>query len=163
MIKNDVMPDKLNFKCSRQGNLLLIYSFHISFQDIKARRNRRMASRNRPRPSTKNLEQQSIKRIQMKTIAGASVDVPSEVIELKEQKAIQPPPPSIAVNESRYLYSYLYNVCTRLEIEKQSILAFMDTTVYMAFCCVFDLLSANSKNHWFAAGKQTANSKKYSL
>ena len=77
-----------------------------------------MASRNRPRPSTKNLEQQSIKRIQMKTIAGASVDVPSEVIELKEQKAIQPLPPSIAVNESRYLYSYLYNVCTRLEIEK---------------------------------------------
>ena len=54
----------------------------------------------------------------MKTIAGASVDVPSEVIELKEQKAIQPLPPSIAVNESRYLYSYLYNVCTRLEIEK---------------------------------------------
>ena len=67
-----------------------------------------MASRNyRPRPSTnmtrngKTLEQQSIKRIQMKTIAGASVDVPSEVIELKEQKAIQPP--SIAVNESRCL------------------------------------------------------------
>ena len=47
------------------------------------------------------MEQQSIKRIQMKTIAGASVDVPSEVIELKEQKAIQPP--SIAVNESRCL------------------------------------------------------------
>ena len=65
----------------------------------------------------KTLEQQSIKLIQMKTIAGASVDVPSEVIELKEQKAIQPP--SIAVNESRYLYSYLYQVCaTVLEIEK---------------------------------------------
>ena len=47
------------------------------------------------------MEQQSIKRIQVKTIAGASVDVPSEVIELKEQKAIQPP--SIAVNESRCL------------------------------------------------------------
>ena len=57
----------------------------------------------------KTLEQQSIKRIQMKTIAGASVDVPSEVIELKEQKAIQPP--SIAVNESRYLYSYIYHMC----------------------------------------------------
>ena len=83
-----------------------------------------MASRKRNlRPSTnmtrngKTLEQQSIKLIQMKTIAGASVDVPSEVIELKEQKAIQPP--SIAVNESRYLYSYLYQVCaTVLEIEK---------------------------------------------
>ena len=83
-----------------------------------------MASRKRNlRPSTnmtrngKTLEQQSIKLIQMKTIAGASVDVPSEVIELKEQKAIQPP--SIAVNESRYyLYSYLYHVCaTVLEIE----------------------------------------------
>ena len=47
----------------------------------------------------------------MKTIAGASVDVPSEVIELKEQKAIQPPPPSIAVNESRYVFVFLPLQC----------------------------------------------------
>ena len=69
-----------------------------------------MASRHRPRPSTtmtKNgrilEQQQSIKMLQIKNNGRESEAVASEVIELKEQKPIQPPPPPIAVNESRYV------------------------------------------------------------
>ena len=69
-----------------------------------------MASRHRPRPSTtitKNgrilEQQQSIKMLQIKNNGRGSEAVASEVIELKEQKPIQPPPPPIAVNESRYV------------------------------------------------------------
>ena len=70
-----------------------------------------MASRHRPRPSTtmtkngRTLEQQqSTKMLQIKNNGRESEAVASEVIELKEQKPIQqPPPPPIAVNESRYV------------------------------------------------------------
>ena len=69
-----------------------------------------MASRHRPRPSTtmtKNgrilEQQQSIKMLQIKNNGRESEAVASEVIELIEQKPIQPPPPPIAVNESRYV------------------------------------------------------------
>ena len=69
-----------------------------------------MASRHRPRPSTtmtKNgrilEQQQSIKMLQIKNNGRESEAVASEVIELKEQKPIQPPPPPIAINESRYV------------------------------------------------------------
>ena len=78
-----------------------------------------MASRHRPRPPsttmTKNgrtsIKQQSIKMLQIKNNGRESEAVASEVIELKEQKPIQPPPPPIAVNESRYV-TMGYYVCT---------------------------------------------------
>ena len=70
-----------------------------------------MASRHRPRPPsttmTKNgrtsIKQQSPKMLQIKNNGRESEAVASEVIELIEQKPIQPPPPPIAVNESRYV------------------------------------------------------------
>ena len=80
-----------------------------------------MASRHRPRPSTtmtKNgrilEQQQSIKMLQIKNNGRESEAVASEVIELKEQKPIQPPPPPIAVNESRYVLTYgILYVCAQ--------------------------------------------------
>ena len=63
-----------------------------------------MASRNRPRPSSTITK--TPKLLQIKTNGGEREDVASEVIELKEQKPIHPPPPSIAVNESRYVCTY---------------------------------------------------------
>ena len=78
-----------------------------------------MASRHRPRPSTtmtkngRTLEQQqSTKMLQIKNNGRESEAVASEVIELKEQKPIQPPPPPIAVNESRYV-PIGYYVCAQ--------------------------------------------------
>ena len=84
-----------------------------------------MASRHRPRPPsttmTKNertsIKQQSIKMLQIKNNGRESEVVASEVIELKEQKPIQPPPPPIAVNESRYvpLGYYVCAQCLKLK------------------------------------------------
>ena len=68
-----------------------------------------MASRNRPRPSSTITK--TPKLLQIKTNGGEREDVASEVIELKEQKPIHPPPPSIAVNESRYVY--LQHMCAQ--------------------------------------------------
>ena len=55
------------------------------------------------------LGEQTSKLLQIETNGEAKEEVATEVIELKsrnsppkEQKPIQPPPPSIAVNESRY-------------------------------------------------------------
>ena len=79
-----------------------------------------MASRNRPRPSSTITKTPKI--LQIKMNGGEREDVASEVIELKEQKPIHPPPPSIAVNESRYVCMYLWqsgiHVRTVLGIEK---------------------------------------------
>ena len=104
---------------------ILFFSY---FQDIKARRNRRMAQRNRPasQPGHTNntlnnltttngnkLAEQTSKLLQIETNGEAKEEVATEVIELKsrnsppkEQKPIQLPPPSIAVNESRYLFTH---------------------------------------------------------
>ena len=74
-----------------------------------------MASRNRPRPSSTITK--TPKLLQIKTNGGEREDVASEVIELKEQKPIHPPPPSIAVNESRYvpLGYYVCAQCLKLK------------------------------------------------
>ena len=82
-----------------------------------------MASRNRPRPTSsvtrngKILDQQTPKQLQIRTNGDAREDLATEVIELKEQKPIQPPPPPIAVNESRYvpLGYYVCAQCLKLK------------------------------------------------
>ena len=77
------------------------------------------------------LGEQTSKLLQIETNGEAKEQevAETEVIELKstrssppmppkEQKPIQPPPPSIAVNESRYTFFYPSLVCTYLTLQK---------------------------------------------
>ena len=92
-----------------------------------------MATRNMNRPATQTnapckltttngnkLAEQTSKLLQIETNGEAKDEAATEVIELKsrnsppmppkDQKPIQPPPPSIAVNESRYVFSHPYQI-----------------------------------------------------
>ena len=97
------------------------------------------------------LGEQTSKLLQIETNGEAKEQevAETEVIELKstrssppmppkEQKPIQPPPPSIAVNESRYILFYPSLVCTYLTIQKQETFAYK---ICFKICCILDLVT----------------------